>query len=215
VEDVSRQRRWRRSRPICLRCVAASNMGRPITDRHTGSEGDLCDSLHATRHYGVGPAPEPARSSFRLWSGPALRSLRKGDARPLSRRARTTPIASRGGHERPGGSDSSWSSVAGARRTRHSGAHIWAKASAGSATPSAAPVPRMRPDQRRALGEGGRRRHRRRALLGHSDAYRRGFVGTQPSTLLPAARSETSGPGVLAPTRHIGCRCSRGPRSDG
>ena len=39
----------RRSRPIWLRCVAALNMGRPITVRHTGSEGDLCDSLRRLR----------------------------------------------------------------------------------------------------------------------------------------------------------------------
>jgi hypothetical protein len=49
VGDVSRFATLATVSSTCLRCVEALKKGRPITDRHTGSEGDLCDSLRQKR----------------------------------------------------------------------------------------------------------------------------------------------------------------------
>jgi hypothetical protein len=57
-------------------------MGRPITDRRTGSEGDLCDSLHATRAR-QRSSPAPAARSF-------FREQQRASLSPGVRRSRRT-----------------------------------------------------------------------------------------------------------------------------
>lgn len=55
-----------------LQCVGVLNMGRPVTVRHTGSEGDLCDSLTRKEERG-NFAREPARGVACAISGLTFR----------------------------------------------------------------------------------------------------------------------------------------------
>jgi hypothetical protein len=68
---------------MCLRCVARFVDGRPITDRRTGSEGDLCNSLHALEQSAVRLERQLRRELLRRGSG--LGPERRRGSRPGQR----------------------------------------------------------------------------------------------------------------------------------